>query len=340
MKIEDIGEFKLIERMKEYSKADPRVRLGIGDDCAALKFNSDSLLIATTDILIEGIHFHLEQISPTHLAYKSLAVNLSDIASMGATPLYALVSLGIPSYVSVEFIEDFYKGLNEYAHKYNVSIVGGDTSSSQSGLIINIVLLGGQPEDSVITRQGARIGDSIFVTGTLGDSSFGLKVFDLAKKGEIDSSLKNSSDYVIKRHCLPCPRISEGKFLAENRLASSMIDLSDGVASDVKRLSEQSRIGARIYSESIPLSSEMREMAESLGEDPLDFALYGGEDYELLFTVRKEDLKRLEKLKAKLKTPLSCIGEIVGLEEGIHLVLKDKILSLLEKTGYEHFKIK
>jgi len=338
MEIKEIGEFKLIEKMNRHIETDERVFLGIGDDCAVTKFDSNSLLITTTDILIEGVHFQLDQISPQQLALKSLAVNLSDIASMGAVPLYALVSLGIPSYITVEFIDDFYKGLSEYSRKYNVSIIGGDTALSKSGLIINIVLLGEQFQDLIITRGGAQVGDSIFVTGTLGDSFAGLKVFDIKKKDKISPRLEKSADFVIKRHSFPSPRIEEGKFLAENQLASSMIDLSDGIASDIKRISEQSKVGARILTESIPISKEMKELVNSFGEDPLEFALYGGEDYELLFTVRKQDLERLTTLKESLNTPISHIGEIVKLEEGINLVQKDNTLFPLDRTGYEHFK--
>jgi thiamine-monophosphate kinase len=335
MKVKEIGEFKLIEKMNRFLDVDDRVVLGIGDDCAALKFDAGSLLLTTTDILIEKVHFHLDHTTPEHLAVKSLAVNLSDIASMGGTPLYALVSLGIPSTLSVEFVEDFYKGLGEYSRKYQVSIVGGDTSSSRSGLIINIVLLGAQKKDLMVTRSGAEAGDQLFVTGTLGDSSLGLKVFDL-KQDEIKPGFREHADYVIGRHSFPSPRIEQGKFLAENKLASSMIDLSDGVASDIRRLCEQSRVGAKVFSESIPLSKEMKELAQFLRKDPLEFALYGGEDYELMFTVKKENLQRFETLKKNLNLPVSCIGEIVNEAEGINQV-RDKNLFPMERTGFEHF---
>lgn len=176
------------------------------------------------------------------------------------------------------------------------------------------------------------------MTGTLGDSFAGLKVFDIRKRDKIDQELEKYADFVIEKHSFPSPRIEEGKFLAENRLASSMIDLSDGIASDIKRLSEQSKVGARIFSKFIPISKEMRELVKSFGGDPLEFALYGGEDYELLFTVRKEDLTRFTRLKETLNTPASHIGEIVRLEEGINLVQKDNTLSPFNRIGYEHFK--
>jgi thiamine-monophosphate kinase len=338
MRIKEIGEFKLIERMSHFLQKNERVVLGIGDDCAALKVSPDCLLIATTDILIERIHFHLEQVTPKQLAFKSLAVNLSDIASMGARPLYALVSLGVPSTVSVEFVEDFYRGLGESGKKYNVSVVGGDTSSSKSGLIVNIVLLGEQKKELIVRRSGAKAGDSIFVTGTLGDSAAGLRVFKTGRDAAAPA-LQKEADFVLGRHSFPEPRLGEGKFLAENRLASSMIDLSDGVASDIRRLCEQSRVGARIFADSIPFSSEMKVLAESLREDPLDFALYGGEDYELMFTVAKKNLKRFGELREKMHIPLSCIGEIVKEAEGITLVKGDSV-SELGKTGYEHFRNK
>jgi len=338
MKIQEIGEFQLIERMNRSLQKNEGVVLGIGDDCAALKLSSGCLLIATTDILIEKIHFHLEQVTPEQMAFKSLAVNLSDIASMGARPLYALVSLGIPSSVSVEFVDDFYRELGESGKKYNVAVVGGDTSSSKSGLIVNIVLLGEQKEELIVRRSGAKAGDSIFVTGTLGDSAAGLKVFRTGKD-TMAPALQKEADFVLARHSFPEPRLGEGKFLAENRLASSMIDLSDGVASDIRRLCEQSRVGARIFADSIPFSSEMKVLAESWKKDPLDFALYGGEDYELMFTVAKKDLKKFGELREKLHIPLSCIGEIVKEAEGISLV-KDNSVSELGKTGYEHFRNK
>ncbi len=330
MDLSKIGEFGLIEKLRrKIKKRSPRIKLGVGDDCAVVAAPDHDLLI-TADTLIEDVHFDLHYISPEMLGKKSIAVNLSDIAAMGGSPLYILISLGMPISTRVEFIDELYSGFENTAKKYNCSIIGGDVSKSINGLIISITIIGEVKKNVFIQRAGARIKDKIFVTGNSGDSAAGLEI--LKKSNHIK---KNK---MIEKHLCPKPRLKEGQILAEKIGVSSMIDLSDGLASDLKRICEESKCGARIYINKIPFSPGLRKLKKSINKNILDYALFGGEDYELLFTIKENKVAQLQKRWHRMTIPITNIGEILDKKCGIILVSPDGKEEPLPQKGYNHFK--
>jgi thiamine-monophosphate kinase len=354
MKLSQIGEFGLIKQIRDTfthplnkGGREGGVVVGIGDDCAAFKPREGFLIITTTDALTEDIHFKLDYIQPFQLGLKSIYINLSDIAAMGGIPLYALLSLSIPPSFSVEFMNEFLKGVKDAADRYKVSVIGGNISSSKNDFSIHITIIGEIEKEHMVLRKGAKAGDRIFVTGWLGDSAAGLEILKrsqksgapiqwMGRKCQIDKKL-------IERHLIPTPRLKEGRFLAINNLATSMIDISDGLASDLKRICEESGVGANIFTENIPVSEELKNLTSSQlrtqGSDirtSLEFALYGGEDYELLFTVKSEIVENLKSLWNNNMTSITMIGEVTKGE--INLISKSGSTIPLQREGYNHFK--
>ncbi len=330
MNLRDLGEFGLIRRIRErMTPTDPALIRGIGDDVAVIDTGRKALLV-TTDILIEGIHFGRTWSDPALLAKKSLAVNLSDIAAMGGTPKYFLISLGLPQDLSWSFIASFYRGLRQAASQFHVDLVGGDTSLSPR-IVINICLLGEGTKKKLLYRNGARVGDLIFVSGTLGDAALGLKVL---QRGGGKAGPKG----LVSRHLLPVPRIELGHALAEKGWATSMIDVSDGLLIDASHLLEESNVGGLIREDQVPLSRVYRRWIGSYAHDPHRFAMTGGEDYELLFTAPAHHRKKILSLGASLKVPVSCVGEVRPRREGFHIFGKDGRAFFPRRLGFEHFK--
>jgi thiamine-monophosphate kinase len=322
MKISRLGEFGLIEQIR---KTTPRtakgVVAGIGDDAAVLRCSSGSQLLATTDMLLEGVHFDLATTDLYSLGWKSAAVNVSDIAAMGGKPRFCLTSLGIPSYLSVEDVREFYRGLNACLKRCGAVLVGGDTCRSLEGFVISVTVLGETAKAGAMTRSGANPGDLLFVTGTLGDSAAGLELMrrntPAAKK-------------LIEKHLRPIPRFAEGKKLAG--IASAMIDVSDGLSSDLAHLCEESSVGAELHADRIPLSKDLRT-AKGLKRRPVEYALSGGEDYELLFTVPRS---RLQKIRS-LRIAATEIGRIV-IGKSMSLLDGQGRKKPLRPSGYDHFR--
>ena len=330
MDLDKIGEFGLLEKIRrKIRRRSHHIKIGVGDDCAVVA-SSNRDLLTSTDMLIENVHFDMKYFSPEMIGKKAIAVNLSDIAAMGGTPLYILISIGIPASTPVQFAEKLYVGFENMAKKYNCCIVGGDISKSINGLIICITIFGEIKKNAFIKRSGAKIKDKIFVTGNLGDSAAGLKIL------KRDNHRKKNK--IIEKHLYPKPRLKEGQILAEKVGVSSMIDLSDGLASDLERICEESKCGARIYLNKIPLSSDLRSLEKSINLNMLDYALFGGEDYELLFTVNEKRIAQLEKQWQKLKISVTNIGEILDKKHRIILVYPDGREEPLSKRGYDHFK--
>ncbi|MCD5397390.1 thiamine-phosphate kinase [candidate division NPL-UPA2 bacterium] len=315
MKIEEMGEVGLIKRLtKSLPRDEDRVMVGPGDDAAVIRIKKGTkLALFTIDALIEGIHFTLGALTPYQIGWKALAVNLSDIAAMGGIPQYALVSLGLKSGTSAKFVDGLYRGIKALARKYGVSVVGGDTVQSPQQLTLTIALLGEVEQKYFTRRSGARIGDKILVTGSLGASA---------------------AHRLKGQYLPPQPRVEEARAIVKKFKPTSMIDLSDGLASDLRHICEASQVGAEIRSGKIPLSRRTRRLARGLGQDPLPLALEGGEDYELLFTLPQ---KRIDKLIAQIEFPVSLIGEITEEKEKILLVDKNNHRHPLEARGYEHF---
>ena len=328
--LQEIGEFGLINRIrKRVTSSDPALVQGIGDDVAVIATGLTALLV-TTDMLIEDIHFDLSWTDPYTLGRKSLAVNLSDIASMGGTPKYFLISIGLPKNLPLSFVSSFYRGLKKESERYQVELIGGDTSLSQK-IIINICLLGEGKKRDLLFRKGAKAGDDLFVSGTLGDSALGLKI--LQEKGKI-----KGAEGLIKKHLSPCPRVKLAQAIAKHHWATAMIDVSDGLLIDTSHLLEESEVGARIWEGMIPLSRPYQKWIRAFSKDPLQLALSGGEDYELLFAAPPGMRNRILSLVHAHQIPITRIGEILHKKEGFHIVSKNRKEYSPSRLGFEHFR--
>jgi len=321
-----IGEFGFINRIKDKVPGNPGVILGIGDDAAVTVMNPGMMLLTTTDMLAQGVHFDLVWHEPVSLGRKSLAVNLSDIAAMGGIPRFTLLSLAIPAELNLEFIESFMSGFLEMADRFGVTLIGGDTSSSKTGFVISVTLIGEQYPDRIAKRSGACHGDLICVSGTLGDSALGL---DLLKAGDCSGN-------AVKRHLDPVPQVELSRILSEKRIPSAMIDISDGLYADLGHILESSSVGARICIDEIPLSDDFRKCVASNSPNYYKFPLAGGEDYELLFTLHPAKIEDAEEAAATAGTSVAVIGKITA-EKGLLLALADGSSYDTEFHGYDHF---
>ena len=328
MKLSRLGEFGLIEEIRRTAATGKGVRIGIGDDCAWVDHLAGSSLI-TADLLIDSIHFDLKWTSLGALGHKSLAVNLSDIAAMGGVPKYAILSLGIPGNFDSKQVAEFYRGFNRLARRCGVVIIGGDTNIARS-LIVSVCLIGDPPARPVL-RSGAQVGDDIYVTGTLGDSALGLALL----RGQLPGAKRVAAAQLLARHHRPTPRLSAGALLARRKLATAMIDVSDGLLQDLAHICRASGTGAMIWSERLPLSRAYLALAGKAGRS---LALNGGEDYELLFSARPRQRERIEKLSASAQVRITQIGRCVTAAQGITVLdSAGKPLSMSAK-GYDHFK--
>jgi thiamine-monophosphate kinase len=297
MFIAKLGEFGLIERFKKLIKTDASVIEASGDDCAVLKYDKNNYQLFTCDMLVEGVDF-LTQEDPYLIGRKSIAVSVSDIAACAGYPRYCVISIGIPKKTSVKFMDRLFQGMLDLAKKYKINIVGGDLSASQK-LVIDVSMLGIVEKKYLCLRSKARVSDIIFVTGSLGGSIEG-------------------------KHLRFIPRIKESKFLVKNFKVNSMIDISDGLAQDLNHILTQSKVGALIYEDLIPVSEQARN---------LDDALFTGEDFELLFTMPRKEAKRLSDKKLKFYP----VGEIIDKKYGLILVDKMGREKALGPKGYRHF---
>lgn len=334
MELRELGEFGLIARIKE--KLPPQAQgviKGIGDDGAICSLAKDKALVSTVDLLVEGIHFDLTYTSPYFLGRKSLAVNLSDLAAMGAKPLYALISIALPSCLKVEFVDEFISGFLEVAKENEVSLIGGDTSASPDKLFISVTLLGEGAKEQLVCRQGALVGDDIYITGTLGDSLWGMKILQ-QKKGRPFSAAES---FLVSRHLNPTARVKEGQIIAQRNLAHAMIDVSDGLLSDLGHICTESKVGATIWAEEIPLSSSLKRLAQEKGEAPWKMALMGGEDYELLFTAPAEKAAEIRELNKEWDCGVTKIGQIEILAHGLVVKNAHGVIDIHQCRGYDHF---
>lgn len=307
MKLSSLGEFGLINKIQSQlpliNKSD--VIQGIGDDAAIMRTAKNKQLVATIDTLIENVHFSMDYYSFYDLGWKSLAVNLSDIAAMGGNPKYALISLGLPSSIDSKNIDEFYRGMKFLQKKYSVDIIGGDTVYSPKGIYITVAVLGEINPKKILYRSGATEGDLILATGEFG--------------GALDD----------QKHRRSLPRIIEGQIIAESGYATAMMDDSDGLARSIHEICRQSKVGAKIFEELIP---------KAKGAD-LNNALNGGEDFELIFTCKEKYADKIRKaVMEKTGTKVSIIGGIVGKKYGIKIIDKNEKSKKLEIGGYEHFK--
>jgi thiamine-monophosphate kinase len=304
VQLKAIGEFGLIEKIARQCGAPSRTVLqGIGDDAAVVTPGAGEHLLVTTDTLVEGVHFDLARTSPYLLGKKCLSVNLSDIAAMGGEPRWHVVALAAPPNLPSATVLDVYRGMAAQARRFTSALVGGDTVASPAGLMISVTLAGVASRGRVVYRSGARPGDDIYVSGTLGDAALGL---ELLKKGTV----VRGGAALVRRQLDPQPRMELGRRLAQRNLATGMIDISDGLLGDVRHILERSRVGARIWQPLLPLSAAYRKNWSALAGSMYGPALCGGEDYELLFTAAPAQRRKLAGLARTLRLPLTRIGEV------------------------------
>lgn len=327
-----VTEAQIIRRIHLLSsKASPsshRVILPQGDDAAAFRVRPGFLMLVSTDALVEGIHFSLMYFSPEELGWKALAVNLSDIAAVGGTPLYFTTTLALPKTIDRTFVNGFYRGILQLANMHDVVLIGGDTCSSQKDIFVDVTILGDVKPNKVLRRAGAKPGDSIFVTGELGGSAIGLELLTNYP------GIARREPLLTGRHLRPVPRCESGRFLAENRIASSMIDVSDGLSTDLHHLCEQSSVGAIIEADKIPLPRVNSKTARLLTHDLVNYGLNGGEDYELLFTVPPSMRPTLPRDIFGLQ--VHEIGQITR-RSGCRIQQSGRMRKLLP-AGFDHFE--
>ena len=330
-------EFEFIRALRERAPISSSVT-GIGDDAAVFQAGPGKETVITTDLLVEDIDFR-RTTSPAYvLGHKALAVSLSDIAAMGARPRWSLTSIGLPSDIwQTDFADGFYSGLFELANRYDVQLIGGDTSRTQDKIVIDSIVLGECNAKHAVKRSGAKPGDQIFVTGSLGAAAAGLRLVErgahLAEQN-LDDEDSQKLDHVLLRQLRPEPRVGWGIILGEERLPTSMIDISDGLSSDLNHLCLASETGALIDSSLLPIDRQVVELCGRRALDPLQLALHGGEDFELLFTVKPDDVSRLPRRVDG--TQITRIGEIRNRDEGVKISEGARIWEL-NPGGWKHF---
>ena len=336
--LDELGEFGLIDRISaNFENRQPSTIEGIGDDAAIIS-SGDDYIVISTDILTEGIHFDLSYFPVKHLGYKAVAVNISDIAAMNAIPSQITISIAVSNRFSLQAIDDFYEGVKAACEHYNVDLVGGDTSSSAAGIFISITAVGTVTKDSVVRRKGAADKDIICVTGDLGGAYIGLQVLEREKQvfmanSEMQPKL-DDYEYVVGRQLKPEARMDIIHELKElNIVPTSMIDISDGLASELMHLSRNSGLGLRVFEEQLPIDNQTYETAVEFNLDPITCALNGGEDYELLFTISQKDHEKLKK-----HADIHFIGHMEKSDNGAGLVTKGGNWVQLEAQGWNHFK--
>ncbi|WP_194973267.1 thiamine-phosphate kinase [Aquiflexum lacus] len=335
--ISEIGEFGLIDHLNEkiIIKNASTIK-GIGDDAAVIEAG-DHVKVVTTDLLLEGVHFDMSYAPLPHIGFKAVAVNVSDVAAMNAVPKQITVSIALSNRFSVEAVEALYAGINAAAEHYGVDVIGGDTTASRSGLVISVTAIGEAKKESLSFRSGAKVNDIICVTGDLGGALVGLQILEREKQvylanPDMKPELEKYS-YVTGRQLRPEARMDIVHELRELGIVpSSMMDVSDGLASELFHICKASKIGVTIYEDKLPIDKQTFDTAVELNLDPITCVLNGGEDYELLFTIDQKDFEKLEK-----HADIHFIGHVTKEEEGKFLVTKSGTAVQLKAQGWKHF---
>jgi thiamine-monophosphate kinase len=332
MKLNEIGEFDFIARFSDkFNDLIKNGQKGIGDDCAIIPKNKDISFIITTDILIEDIHFIKEKITAFELGYKSLAINLSDIAAMGGDPVCSFLSVGIPKDTDVEWFDKFISEYQNLSEKYNVPLLGGNTAKSPDKLVINVCVIGEIENKKIKYRSGAKTNDIICVTDYLGDSAGGLNIILNNLPEDKDSS------YLLHKHLMPEPEIFSGQWLASQKGVNAMIDVSDGISSDLNHIVKASKVAAIIGIDKIPVSRELKNISEKNNWNIDDMSVSGGEDYCLLLTIDKDCFQEISKnYQLKFNRPLFEIGKIITGSPEISFLKNNKKIEFIKK-GFDHF---
>lgn len=336
--ISQLGEFGLIKHLTESIElVNPQTIKGVGDDAAIIANNAEMVTVVSSDMMVEGVHFDLSYVPLRHLGYKAATSNFSDICAMNGTPKQLLVSIALSSKFSLEAAEELYAGIRIACERYKVDLVGGDTTASRSGLIISCTIIGEAPKDKVAYRNGAREKDLIVVTGDLGGAYMGLMLLEREKAVFLENPKAQpdleGNDYILERQLKPEARIDIVQAFAELKLQpTSMIDISDGLASEIIHLCTQSGLGAQIYEEKIPIDPLTFNRARELNLDPTTCALSGGEDYELLFTMNADDFELI-----KGNPDFTVIGYMSDKNSGINLITKSHSVHPITAQGWKHF---
>jgi len=336
--VSDLGEFELIkifqQTLANCGLPSPR---GIGDDAAIIQPSSGEEWLISKDLLLEGIHFDSNYASFQEIGYKAAAVNVSDIAAMGGTPQYLFVGLAVPSSQPLTHVRALYRGLRDLCREFGVAVIGGDTCASKTDACISITIIGKVKTGHALRRDEAKVGDGIYVTGTLGDSGAGLRLLQNPSPQHTGQLPKSVVRFLMKRHLHPTPRIQLGQLLAKRRLASAAIDLSDGLSGDLHHLCKASLVGAEIEMSKIPISSACATYCKDRHESSMDLALASGEDFELLFTASPRHHQSLKRMTSRLGHMITRIGTIRPHQQGLHLMLEDGSRQALPRNSYDHF---
>ncbi len=336
--LSDLGEFGLIEHLTQNFSLNQKSSLkGIGDDGAVLDFK-DKKVVVSTDLLVEGVHFDLGYVPLKHLGYKAVVVNLSDICAMNATPTQITVSVAVSNRFPLEALEELYEGIALASKIYNVDVIGGDTTSSQKGLIISITAIGEASESEIVYRNGAKPNDLVVITGDIGSAYMGLQVLEREKQ-VFQVNPNNQPDlenytYLIERQLKPEARKDIKKLLEDLEVKpTSMIDISDGLSSEILHIAKQSGVGANLYEDKLPFDPQFISVCEEFNLDATTIALSGGEDYELLFTINMNDF---EKIKANPN--LTIIGHITEESQGVNLITRANTSIPIKARGWNALK--
>lgn len=335
MQVGDLGEFALISRLQArlHAPQDEHIVRGIGDDCAVLRPSAGMELLMTIDTQEEGVHFRRDWSSPQDIGWRCLAVNVSDIAAMGGQPLGAIVALLLPPSLDVAFIEALYDGMQAMATAYGCPVIGGNISQRTDTLSVTITVLGEAPQSRSVLRSGAEAGDEVWVTGHLGGGKAGLEVL-------LDPAMPDNlpADEVLARYRRPRPRLQEAQYLRQHGGLHSLLDISDGLSSDLRHICEASGVGARLHAAHIPIAPQTRQIALARGVEPLDYALHGGEDFELCLTAPAGRIEALQDiLQQQFDCPLTRVGEVQS-GSGVTLLGPDGTQRPLPVKGYDHFR--
>ncbi len=336
--ISELGEFGLIRHLtQDIRLKNPGTLKGVGDDAAVLDYTG-KLVVVTSDMLLEGIHFNLMYTPMKHLGYKAVVSNISDLYAMNAIPKQIIVSLAFSKKLTLKQIENLYAGIKLACDNFNVDLAGGDTSTSLTGMAISITALGEGEKERLVYRSGAKKNDLICVTGDLGAAYLGLQLLEREKKiflenPEIEPQLEGY-DYVLQRQLKPEPRADIIEFFRENNVSpSAMIDISDGLSSEILHICNESKTGCKLFAEHIPVNQEAENLAAEFNITPIVAALNGGEDYELLFTISPGEF-----VKIKDNKNIKTIGHITDRENGHHLITSDGTFIPLQAQGWDTFE--
>lgn len=333
--VANLGEFGLIARIAAEVHPYVGVITGIGDDASVTKLSSGMQLLTSTDMLLEDVHFRRGWHDPYRLGRKSLAVSISDIAAMGGIPRWALLSLAIPSDFPLECVDTFMSGFLAMAAENRVTLIGGDTCSSRSGLTISVTIMGEQLPDLILRRSGAVSDNDIWVTGTLGDAALGLRALE-CHDSDATNGAEKIDHFLLSRLLDPSPRVSAALELTRAGLATAMIDISDGILADFGHIAEQSGVGGRIFLERLPLSESFRNCSALLQTTPYQLALSGGEDYELCFTADNSNRKKIVDCMKKCGVEVTRIGIVTSSLE-VTAVYPDGTSYRTQTEGFNHF---